>query len=61
MLGLRTAAGLDLAAVDAIDSVVIAKLIADGLLDGPALADGQLRVTVRGRLFADAVIRDLTN
>lgn len=61
MLGLRTAAGLDLAAVDAIDSVVTAKLVADGLLDGPALADGQLRVTVRGRLFADAVIRDLTN
>ena len=59
MLGLRTAAGLELAAVDGLDDQVIAKLANDGLLDEAALAGGRLVVSTRGRLFADAVVRDL--
>ena len=61
MLGLRTAAGLEVSATGALDPLVIDKLVADGLLDGGAWAEGWLRVTPRGRLFADAVIRDLTS
>ena len=59
MLGLRTASGLDLAAVEGLDDQVIAKLASDGLLDEAALAGGRLVVSTRGRLFADAVVRDL--
>jgi oxygen-independent coproporphyrinogen-3 oxidase len=59
MLGLRTASGLDLAAVDGLDDQVIAKLASDGLLDEAALAGGRLVVSTRGRLFADAIVRDL--
>ena len=36
------------------------KAVADGLADGPALAAGRVVLTLRGRLLADAVIRDLT-
>jgi len=36
------------------------KAVADGLADGPALASGRVVLTLRGRLLADAVIRDLT-
>jgi hypothetical protein len=43
----------------------VAGLVADGLLDGRAAlgADGDRRVllTRRGRLLADAVVRDLTD
>jgi oxygen-independent coproporphyrinogen-3 oxidase len=59
MLGLRTASGLDLAAVDGLDDQVIVKLASDGLLDEAALAGGRLVVSTRGRLFADAIVRDL--
>lgn len=59
MLGLRTAAGLELAAAGDINPEVITKLVSDGLLDEVALAAGRLVVTARGRLLADAIIRDL--
>jgi len=36
------------------------KAAADGLAERPALADGRVVLTLRGRLLADAVIRDLT-
>ena len=36
------------------------KAVADGLADGAALAAGRVVLTLRGRLLADAVIRDLT-
>lgn len=35
------------------------KALADGLLDAGAYADGRAELTLRGRLLADAVIRDL--
>jgi oxygen-independent coproporphyrinogen-3 oxidase len=34
--------------------------VADGLLDGAALAAGRCVLTRRGRLLADAVVRRLT-
>lgn len=36
------------------------KAVADGLADPSALADGRVVLTLRGRLLADAVIRELT-
>ncbi len=35
--------------------------VAGGLAEGKALADGRLVLTARGRLLADAVVRDLTD
>ncbi len=61
MLGLRTAAGLELSTTGALDPLAINKLVSDGLLDNGARAEGWLRVTPRGRLFVDAVTRDLTS
>jgi putative oxygen-independent coproporphyrinogen III oxidase len=40
---------------------VISQLIADGLIVGEAAIAGQLILTLRGRLLADAVVRELTN
>ena len=37
-----------------------ARAAADGLVRPDALADGRVVLTTRGRLLADAVIRDLT-
>ena len=59
MLGLRTAAGLEREAITGLDTARIARLVSDGLLDEDALARGRLIVTARGRLFADAVVREL--
>lgn len=42
------------------DRAVIARLIADGLLDGAAAIAGRGILTLRGRLLADVVARDLT-
>jgi len=39
----------------------ISQLIADGLVMGEAAITGQLILTLRGRLLADAVVRALTN
>jgi hypothetical protein len=33
--------------------------VASGLLDEPAHANGRAALTLRGRLLADAVVRDL--
>ena len=38
-----------------------AGLVADGLLDGRAAVGGRVLLTRRGRLLADAVVRDLTD
>jgi oxygen-independent coproporphyrinogen-3 oxidase len=37
----------------------VAGLIADGLVDGPAAFAGTVRLTLQGRLLADAVVRRL--
>lgn len=39
----------------------VAGLIADGLVDGAAAVRGRIRLTLRGRLLADAVVRELTD
>ena len=65
MLGVRLAGGLALDALTPPARTRVAGLVADGLLDGRAAlgADGDRRVllTRRGRLLADAVVRDLTD
>ncbi|NLI19245.1 MAG: coproporphyrinogen III oxidase [Actinomycetales bacterium] len=55
MLGVRLSGGLDVGPHPA-----LARLVADGLLDADAARAGRARLTLRGRLLADAVTRDLT-
>jgi oxygen-independent coproporphyrinogen-3 oxidase len=59
MLRVRLAAGLPLATLDAVGRAGAAQALANGLLDPAAYADGTVRLTLRGRLLADAVVRDL--
>ncbi len=40
---------------------VVARLVADGLLDADAAARGAAVLTLRGRLLADAVVRQLVD
>jgi oxygen-independent coproporphyrinogen-3 oxidase len=57
MLEIRLAQGCP---VDLLDAVAAQRLVADGLLDPEAYEAGRARLTLRGRLLADAVVRDLT-
>ncbi|HEX7289841.1 MAG TPA: coproporphyrinogen-III oxidase family protein [Conexibacter sp.] len=57
MLELRLADGLPLATLDAAGRAAAAQAVDDGLA---TLADDRLRLTFRGRLLADAVVRSLT-
>lgn len=74
MLGLRTAEGVELDGVPAMamrDGIVsglsvcqslsgrVASLISDGFIDGVAALDGRAVLTLRGRLLADYVTREL--
>jgi oxygen-independent coproporphyrinogen-3 oxidase len=62
LLGVRLADGLDLAGAGAglpRPASVLVRLADDGLLDRPAAHDGVARLTLRGRLLADAVVRAL--
>jgi oxygen-independent coproporphyrinogen-3 oxidase len=59
MLGLRLAEGLPLAALGDVEQQRVPGLVTDGLLDEAALADRRVVLTLRGRLLADGVIRDL--
>jgi oxygen-independent coproporphyrinogen-3 oxidase len=59
MLRVRLRDGLPLAALDAFGRTGAAQALADGLLDPAAYEDGHVVLTLRGRLLADAVIRDL--
>jgi hypothetical protein len=60
MLGVRLAEGLDLDVLDAAGRRAVAGQVARGLLDGAAAIHGRAVLTRRGRLLADAVVRDLT-
>ncbi|MEG3616647.1 radical SAM family heme chaperone HemW [Isoptericola haloaureus] len=60
MLGVRLAEGLDLDVLDADGRRAVAGLVASGLLDGAAAVRGRAVLTRRGRLLADAVVRELT-
>jgi putative oxygen-independent coproporphyrinogen III oxidase len=71
MLGVRLREGLDLGVLSASGRTAVAGLVARGLLDGRAALGGgrghsaggapsRAVLTQRGRLLADAVVRDLT-
>ena len=60
MLGVRLSEGLDLAVLDAAGRHAVAGLVARGLLDATAAVRGRAVLTRRGRLLADAVVRELT-
>ncbi|MFW3169389.1 radical SAM family heme chaperone HemW [Geodermatophilus sp. CPCC 206100] len=61
MLGLRLRAGLPLAALSPAGRARAADAVARGLLDPGAHEAGRAVLTDRGRLLADAVVRDLTD
>ena len=61
MLRLRLRDGLDLADLSETGRVAAARAATDGLLEPEPLAVGRAVLTLRGRLLADAVIRDLTD
>ena len=60
MLELRLAAGLPLDALDEAGRTAAKRALAGGLLDAAAHCRGRAVLTRRGRLLADAVVRDLT-
>jgi oxygen-independent coproporphyrinogen-3 oxidase len=64
MLGVRLDEGLPLAALDPAARTAVAGLVADGLVDPRAAlgsdAPARVRLTRRGRLLADTVVRTLT-
>ncbi|MDG4756551.1 radical SAM family heme chaperone HemW [Micromonospora sp. WMMD710] len=59
MLRLRLASGLPLAVLDATGRAGAQRALADGLLSAEEYAAGRAVLTLRGRLLADAVVRDL--
>jgi hypothetical protein len=59
MLRVRLAEGLPLATLDEIGLAGAAKALEDGLLEPAGYPAGTVRLTLRGRLLADAVVRDL--
>jgi oxygen-independent coproporphyrinogen-3 oxidase len=61
MLGLRLRDGLPLTALSDTGRARAASAVAQGLLEPRQHADGRAVLTDRGRLLADAVIRDLTD
>ncbi|RFU20026.1 radical SAM family heme chaperone HemW [Geodermatophilus marinus] len=61
MLGLRLRAGLPLTALSAAGRLRAAVAVARGLLDPVAHEGGRAVLTDRGRLLADAVVRELTD
>jgi oxygen-independent coproporphyrinogen-3 oxidase len=62
LLGVRLADGLPITEVPDAASSAVAGLIAEGLIDGPAaVAERRIRLTLRGRLLADTVVRRLVD
>jgi oxygen-independent coproporphyrinogen-3 oxidase len=61
MLGLRLREGLPTSAVPGADRIKLGQLVSWGLLEGGSLELDRLVLTQRGRLLADAVVRDLLN
>ncbi len=61
MLGLRIREGIPLSMLTPRARLKVAELISTGLLDGIAAIEGTGRLTLRGRLLADTVIRALTD
>jgi putative oxygen-independent coproporphyrinogen III oxidase len=61
MLLTRLAAGCPVAELTSAGQAAARQAAADGLVSAEALADGVVRLTRRGRLLADAVIRAITD
>jgi putative oxygen-independent coproporphyrinogen III oxidase len=59
MLELRLDSGFPLAEVDRRARPVVARALADGLLEPGPFGRGRAVLTLRGRLLADALVRDL--
>src|SRR5690606_33084210 len=59
LLGVRIREGLPIDGLDAHGRTAVAGLIADELVDATAALRGTVRLTLRGRLLADAVVRRL--
>ena len=60
MLGLRLAGGLPVTELSAeAGGGTVDRLVSDGLLDPGAHGNGRAALTLRGRLLADAVVREL--
>jgi len=57
----RLAEGIAVADLPAGNRARVAGLIADGLVDPASAVRGRVRLTLRGRLLADAVVRELTD
>lgn len=64
LLESRTADGMkisELLKLNQAASASIGEMISDGLIDGRSALEGDLILTLKGRLLADAVVRALTN
>ncbi|MFF2621067.1 radical SAM family heme chaperone HemW [Oerskovia jenensis] len=61
MLGVRLREGLDLSVLTEVGRRNVAGMVAAGLLDGKAAIRGRGVLTLRGRLLADTVVRELTD
>ncbi|WP_165400182.1 radical SAM family heme chaperone HemW [Motilibacter rhizosphaerae] len=61
LLESRLAAGVPLDVLRAPGLRAAGRLVGDGLLRADAYADGRAALTLRGRLLADAVVRDLVD
>ena len=60
LLGTRLSAGIPVAGLSPWGQEAVAGLVAEGLIDGPsAVRERQVRLTRRGRLLADTVVRRL--
>ncbi|MEV0650875.1 radical SAM family heme chaperone HemW [Phytomonospora sp. NPDC050363] len=59
LLRLRIVDGIEVSSLAPPGQESAARAVADGLLDEPAFEKGLARLTLRGRLLADAVVRDL--
>jgi oxygen-independent coproporphyrinogen-3 oxidase len=59
MLRLRLREGLPLAGLTARAAAVAHRAVADDLIDPTGYSEGVMRLTLRGRLLADALVRDL--
>src|SRR6218665_3983250 len=59
MLGVRVRAGMALASLSHSARLLVAEFIAEELIDAQAALAGELTLTRRGRLLADAVVRRL--
>ncbi len=61
LLRVRLREGLPVEVLSTAGRRAVAGLVADGLVDGRAAVRGNVELTLRGRLLADAVVRALTD